>query len=94
MLVRPWKGFTATCAVFENIEKFGFFELQKDTSVQKAQECGKGGRGKRKFEMFSKTAQVIVYTFQGRTNETSTFFFPRSDRGMNVTDFGKNTLFH
>ena len=45
-----------TYAVFEKILILGYFEIQKGISVQKAQESGKGGNGKSKIEIFSKTA--------------------------------------
>ena len=63
MLVRPKKGFTITTAVFEKISHFYFFELYNGISVQKAQESGKDGNRKSKFEIFSKTAVVIVKPF-------------------------------
>ena len=43
--------------------KFLFFELYNGISVQKAQESGKDGNRKSKFEIFSKTAVVIVKPF-------------------------------
>ena len=46
MLVRPQKGFTTITVISEKNSDFGFFELSKGISVQKAQEGGKGGREK------------------------------------------------
>ena len=47
---------------WENLT-FLFFELYNGISVQKAQESGKDGNRKSKFEIFSKTAVVIVKPF-------------------------------
>ena len=49
--------------VFEKILDFEFFELYNGISVQKAQESGKGGSGKSKSAIFSKTAVVVVKPF-------------------------------
>ena len=62
-------------------------------SVQKAQETGKGGSKKSKIEIFSKAAVVVVKPFQGRTNISLTFLFPRLDYGIIILDFEKIAFF-
>ncbi len=63
------------------------------TFCTKAQESGKDGSGKSKFTIFSKTAVVVVKHFQGRTNISLTFLFPRLDCGIIISDFEKITFF-
>ena len=47
----------------KNPSDFGCFWLSKGISIQKAQESGKGGREKSKYEIFSETAVVVVKPF-------------------------------
>merc|ERR1712237_180959 len=46
-----------------------------------------------KIRIFSKTAVVVVKHFQGLTNISLTFLFPRLDCGINITDFEKIAFF-
>ena len=48
---------------------------------------------KSKIEIFSETTVVVVKPFQGRTNISSTFLFPRLDCGINISDFEKIAFF-
>ena len=65
-----------TTAVSEKISNFGFFELSKGISVQKAQESGLESLKNRNFEIFSETVVVVITFFRAELTSVWPSFSP------------------
>ena len=93
MLVRPQKDFTIIWALHGEITIFRFLILPLPFCGAFLTELVRAKSKNRKIEIFSGSTQMIVKSFQGRSNISLMFLFPQSDCGIIILDFEKIAFF-
>ena len=87
------KMFRTTTAVIEKISNFPFFDTTLTIFLDFCTEMALWMSQNPKIEIFLITAVVVLKPFQGRTNISLMFLFPRLDCGIIISNFEKITFF-